>query len=406
MDSRTDEIILKELEKLAIFKLSLGSKELFHSNFLEFLWDIDHNMFIRIVNHLLPDQKWLPTEIDYKDYQLSREKENFDICIFHQQSVKKQKIDVYDLIIENKVKSIPYKEQLRDYKDKVRNNHGMDTPRFLLLSLVENFPDKTEIAKNPEEYGYWHIANYNQLKDAINREKETWHHKNDGRSTYVQDYCTFIGLMHELQQKILADFNNLPIFDKVDVYKPYRLHDIYIKLRCAYFLMLLKKELEKDNNNSPVHFLKNHGDIREKIKAKGIYLNFNIFRSVGQAAAFIYHNNDDKGDIHEIVIQGNQYRHGINSHRFKGATTKKDNIRKQNELWNACQKDEKDSLFLNKIIGDSVVQPVKPNKETKDGAFNGYNDDYVYRYVKIDNKNVSELLSLMAEDIKKQFQNR
>ena len=400
MDSRTDKIILKELEKLAIFKLSLGSKELFHSNFLEFLWDIDHNMFIRIVNYLLPDEERLSLEVDYKDYELSREKENFDICIFHRHKAKHKNVEVYDLIIENKVKSIPYKEQLYDYKDKVGNNHDMGAPRFLLLSLVDDFPDRIEIANDPNDYGFWHIANYNQLKDAISKEKKTWHHKDDGRSIYVQDYCAFIGLMHELQQKILEDFINSPIFEKVDIYKPYRLHDIYIKLRCAYFLMLLKKELKKDNNNWPVCFLKNHGDIRQKIRTKGIYLNFNIFRGVGQAAAFIYHNNDDKGDIHEIVIQGNQYRHGINSHRFKGATTQKDNIIKLNELWKACQNDEKDKLFLNKIMGDNIVQPVTPNKETKDGAFNGYNDDYVYRYVKIEKKNVSELLSLMAEDIK------
>ena len=40
--------ILKGLGKKPIFKMSLGSKELFHSNFLEFLWEIDNDLFIRI----------------------------------------------------------------------------------------------------------------------------------------------------------------------------------------------------------------------------------------------------------------------------------------------------------------------------------------------------------------------
>ena len=44
---------LDDMGQLPIFKLSLGSKELFHSNFLEFLWDYDKNCFIEMVNSLL-----------------------------------------------------------------------------------------------------------------------------------------------------------------------------------------------------------------------------------------------------------------------------------------------------------------------------------------------------------------
>ena len=56
---------LLELNKLAIFRMSLGSKELFHSNFLEYLWSIDpsHKMFVR-------------------------DKENFDICLYHEESFR------------------------------------------------------------------------------------------------------------------------------------------------------------------------------------------------------------------------------------------------------------------------------------------------------------------------------
>mgnify|MGYP003551109489 CR=1 FL=1 len=39
-----NEIIINELEELyknPMFRISLGSKELFHSNFLAFLWDCD-----------------------------------------------------------------------------------------------------------------------------------------------------------------------------------------------------------------------------------------------------------------------------------------------------------------------------------------------------------------------------
>ena len=44
---------LDEIGKLPIFKLSLGSKELFHSNFLEFLWEHNHACFVGMINELL-----------------------------------------------------------------------------------------------------------------------------------------------------------------------------------------------------------------------------------------------------------------------------------------------------------------------------------------------------------------
>ena len=36
---------LEELYKNPMFRISLGSKELFHSNFLVFLWDCDKQAF-------------------------------------------------------------------------------------------------------------------------------------------------------------------------------------------------------------------------------------------------------------------------------------------------------------------------------------------------------------------------
>ena len=41
---------LQQLHGLPIFRLSLGSKELFHSNFLEYLWDVDKGSFIKMIN--------------------------------------------------------------------------------------------------------------------------------------------------------------------------------------------------------------------------------------------------------------------------------------------------------------------------------------------------------------------
>lgn len=383
-------VILDKLRDLPIFKLSLGSKELFHSNFLEYLWEVNHRLFLNIINRLLPKGEQLLED----GYELSRELENFDLCLHHD--------GAYDLIIENKVKSIPFKEQLKEYK--VKAEKSLTPPRFLLLSLVENFPDCDELKKNEnyEEYGHWHIVHYNQLRDAIEQEKALWPTTKD--RTYIEDYCTFIDLLHQLQQEILKDIEKQSLFIDVETFKKYRLHDLYIKLRISYFLIKLKQRLEAEQVG-PVCFVKNHGDIRGQYKEPGIYLNQNIFRSVGQIAAFIYKSHDDKGDIYEIVIQGDQYRHGINSQERGNKT--KDKVKSQNHLWKSIQHRSSEIDFLNNILsgGETLPKTAKTSKKVqKVGPFNGYNHDYVYRYVKCDMMTFNELLDIMSTDVKRKFE--
>ena len=82
-------LALEKLSKMAIFKMSLGSKELFHSNFLEFLWEINNISFIKLINQLYGEDI-LSSDKGVGYYMLGREKNHFDICIFHQEWKKKR----------------------------------------------------------------------------------------------------------------------------------------------------------------------------------------------------------------------------------------------------------------------------------------------------------------------------
>ena len=409
-------VLLKGLNTNPIFKMSLGSKELFHSNFLEYIKEVDMELFLSIINRLLPADSKLPNDINYK---LSRELENFDLCLYHEEltSTKKKKDGqeqgkkqiVFDLILENKVKSIPRKEQLKEYEDKV-NKHNPEghTTRYILLSLAENFADKSDI----ENGKVWQIKSYKDLYDAITSEisSSNLQFSCPKDKTYIQDYCDFISNLHRLQEKILMDVENQPLFQDVEEFKKYRLHDLYIKLRCAKFLILLQEKLrDKGISLSLVHFLNNHGDIRNKHQKRGVYLNQNIFRSVGQAAAFLYREDGDNNDIFEIVVQGNQYRHGINSCRL--ADYRKEKVESQNNLWQSLDKKqfEKKFLSLSDVLPDSDPQPKYKRKNNKSkiekkGIFCGYNHDYVYKYKDISKLLVKNLLEVMAEDIIAVFQ--
>ncbi|MBO4536035.1 MAG: PD-(D/E)XK nuclease family protein [Bacteroidales bacterium] len=387
----TSQDILKRLHNLPIFRLSLGSKELFHSNFLEYLWDCDKSSFIAMIQTFCGESVLSDKEVEYK---ISREKENFDICIYHTNGRGNKQY--YDLIIENKVKSIPYKEQLVKYVEKVeakRTKKNSHITHYLLLSLAKQFPDKGngdtievsyEIDKRSNEKksgkASWKVIDYGQLKTAIEAQKG-WQDK-----PFVKEYCEFIGYLDLLGDSILANMGTEFIFHDVADFRKERLHDLYLKIRCNKFLLDLKAMLRKaiPDETIPIEF-RAHEEIRKK-NEKGIFLNANIFSGAGQAAACIYEGprNDRTGgygDIYEIVVQGDQYRHGINQYQVeKHQKGNKDDQKKLAAMWQKLTEDP--TTFSSKFLKQDIMG-CQMHQQQGEKPFNSYNNDYVYKYVKI-----------------------
>lgn len=195
---------LELLKSMPIFKMSLGSKELFHSNFLEFLWDVDHVRFICLVNSLL-EQPVLEDEKEDDYYVLSRERENFDICIYHMEGRKY----IYDLVIENKVKSLPDIDQLKGYQSKIKARNQQTS--YLLLSLVENFGKQQ---RDEIKDARWSIIHYHALAEAISKQY------GDLKINYIDDYCAFIRCLDCLQKTIVPseeDFLKQTLFPEYEV---------------------------------------------------------------------------------------------------------------------------------------------------------------------------------------------
>lgn len=370
---------IKELKGSSMFYMSLGSKELFHSNFLEFLWIINKTMFIELINKLVPNS--LDKSIHY---ELSREKENFDLCLYHKQG----RINLYDLVIENKVKSIPRKDQLDDYENKVK---GRGEPCLILLSLVEEFPCKEGIPN-------WNIVNYEKLSYAI---KEVYYDLEQNLQRYIDDYTEFVKTLHSMQKIIIDDFDNQIYFDKdvLNTLKNIRIHDLYIKLRGSMFISAVSERI----NNAKVHIMPfsiqdsvnsnkqrsfKYSDIRlYEINSDNInvFLECTIQQGVGMVAAYIYKKREIDY-IYEIAIQGDQYRHGINS---KELHENNPNDETMQNIWEKVY--EYDHSFFDQINKINDTLPL--------GGFNKYKPEYVYKYVKLENQKVSELINIMAEDI-------
>lgn len=398
--------ILGELKMNPIFKMSLGSKELFHSNFLEYLWDLDNSRFIKMINSLLPKEKEIVLESG-KEYFMGREKEKLDICIFH----KEDKKEVYDLVIENKVKSIPYKKQLEEYFSKVQGKCSNNC-KFILLTLSDDFPDKDD-----DQVKKWKITNYNTLKDSIKSQylgnaqisEKDQITENDQR--YIQDYCDFIEQLDNLKTILIPnDQQFLFVKEDKDLLEGIRLHDLYIKLRCSWFAVCLKKRLEKEGIDTKIIYK------YEEREFGVVNINVTINQGNGQIAAWICDRDkekDGKTNMFEIVIQGNQYRHGINQ---ECVDTKNQGPERLNELYDRLSqlRDQRSKEFLNFECNFSIgANPTLPNKTKnhrknksqdpvvqKSGPFDCYGEDYIYRYKKIDNIPISQLLKWMVKEVK------
>ena len=232
-----NEIVINELEELhqnPMFRISLGSKELFHSNFLAFLWDCDKQAFLNVINDLLPEGKKINVSelLGKEGLTIYREKENLDLCICHTENKK----DCIDIVIENKVKSIPYIEQLDEYrqtaaKPQYKNSTAVT---YILLTLATEFPNKEAIERD------WNIITYDQLVEAIKQ----YYRKNNMEprlQQYVADYTDFIEKLSALQ--IVDKFNDEPFHNPaiIEAYHKKKLSDLYLKQRGSYFICMLLK---------------------------------------------------------------------------------------------------------------------------------------------------------------------
>lgn len=111
------------LRQSPLFQLSLASRELFHSNFLAWLFGQRPDWVGRILGTAPEHRDWV-----LGDKGIRREERNLDLVI--------HLANGSTLIVENKVKSVPYAEQLKRYEDEVRKLEGIyPNPRYLLLTL-------------------------------------------------------------------------------------------------------------------------------------------------------------------------------------------------------------------------------------------------------------------------------
>ena len=194
---------IKRLEKSPMFNLSLSSKELFHSNFLYWIWTLNPNSFLLLLKNFGVNTSSWGNPKD--DWVVEREYLSFDVCVKRPDII--ESIDgtpriIYGdvlFVLENKVKSIPYKDQLDTYKKKVDELYGKrrttdaQKVQYVLLTLMTGFPEQEAAGWNVVKYTEYVLFLIKIVKNLSLPQKEQEEINSAAYVTsIIEDYIEFL----------------------------------------------------------------------------------------------------------------------------------------------------------------------------------------------------------------------
>lgn len=213
--------MFNRLKGSLLFYMSLGSKELFHSNTWGWLIE-NNNSFARLFFPSIP-QGAIVT--------VTREERKRDLTIWINKGAKTAKA----YVIENKFKSIPRKEQLLEYERNVGSRFaegvvtGIEKPHWI------------------EEKGVsrWRFMSYPEISAAIRKEIGSMICLSEPYKELIKDYCTMIEDMSELLDKFLEPYpDTLLTMKQCFALSDVRLEDLVNKLSAERFANWLREQLE------------------------------------------------------------------------------------------------------------------------------------------------------------------
>lgn len=375
-----DSNIKRTLLKSPMFQLSLGSKELFHSNFLFWIWQVSPEMFRYLIQQLF-EKSGCP--VDFSEwgerFEVKRESNNYDLCVLADNSVK--------LVIENKVKSIPNKEQLDGYWNETTN------AKHLLLSLSTNFPHLCEIKKEQK----WIVTNYEIFNIVLSEcvRNSCWS-LTPYQSYIISDYADMIRCLHQIQES----WHEINTFVTPETERLYdlRINDLQEKHRFSNLCAKVRSRFIKEFAIEPIM-----NSSREEIFKKtyrpqdgNIFLGWGMTRAQGLLEAKIIVEDNV---VLLIQIQGNQYRHCIELNNHNSAE----------KNWEFYSNYPLTAWFISTSNFNKPFHPFKSSPEpldirpdtTRKKPYNQYGNQFLYKSIIIPNETtVEDVIEMLIYDCK------
>ena len=225
MNKKTTSIIEEQLQRLnrsPLFAISLSGKELSHSNFWAWLLEQEVEGKHPFIEVFIPD--FYQNGCTF--ISVEREKEHVDLTITYKNEANETEV----LIIENKIKSIPTKEQLKRYEEKIGKQHLTITG--ILTGLYASLDIK--------ELGKWSFLSYQEIANRIMNIQEL--HATMDFADYIYQYAEDIEVLYNLFQSKMKQNKGKYIIRDEDLEK-IRYSDIYVKLKGSEFMEEINKRL-------------------------------------------------------------------------------------------------------------------------------------------------------------------
>lgn len=254
----------RKLNNSLLFKSLLGGYEIRYSDFIGFL---------------IQRYKYTPWNIERTGPNMYREWNNLDIYVT--EDIAKNKIEYPVLVIENKLKSLPSENQLKEYTNKVlkdllnkfkkelRNNSGkarvnklefadekerfikkIDEISFVLLTPIKDNDRQVDITLPFDDHETrtvtWHNKTYGELADDIR--KRLLNQPLEPYEKYlINDFVTILTDISNAQiPQITAQLDSKisAFFKPTDEFLELGLSDLYSKYQASQCAHYLYKELE------------------------------------------------------------------------------------------------------------------------------------------------------------------
>lgn len=363
--------IIEKLKQSPLFNLSLSSKELFHSNFLYWLGQNYPCEFGEMFAEYL---KGKPES--YCISKIEREKSNIDISFSY--------FGGYEVFIENKVKSVPYIEQLKRY-----SKSNTEKQSYILLSLSE---PKFFLDKDTDIEGVWSYLSYSGLRERLsilsNKIENEYHRQ------IIVDYCNFIGALVDVNKLCDIRDDDKFNFHSIDEDLNYtelrsiRLHDFYLKKKYELLSYEVYKRL-KDSGRNIINFSER---LNWSNKEPVVFMGYGMTRGV---ALMDLKYLIAKKLVLGIQIQGEHYRMVVESKDSKKTAKRIKDELLDKKLW----------FEFNDVFSDESVYMRYPTR--RENKFNKYGDDFFYKSVKLGKElEIKDIINIVVEDVMKIEKNR
>ena len=299
MKQKTTNIIEEQLQRLnrsPLFAISLSGKELSHSNFWAWLLEQEIEEKHPFIEVFIPD--FYQNGCTF--ISVEREKKYVDLTITYKNKANQTEV----LIIENKIKSIPTKEQLMRYEEKLGKQ---DIPITGILTGLYATLDIQDLGK-------WSFLSYQEIAKRIMNIQKL--HATMDFADYILQYAENIEVLYDLFQNKMEQNKGKYIIGDEDLEK-IRYSDIYVKLKGSEFMEEINKRLTfeayKDWSKPVCGLSFNHkkptlsivfsqridGDPAKEIGMIGVQIEGDQFRIYGGAS--------QEGNYHEETVINKLY---------------------------------------------------------------------------------------------------